>query len=66
MEEANTVRRKAAAAGALPAAHLDVTESKTLKPVPVTTTGLIGWLASKFVDIHFTYLSLARYFVRRF
>lgn len=62
-EEASMIRRKAAAAGTLPVAHLDVTESKTLKPVPVTTTGLIGWLASKFVGAQFTYLSLARDFI---
>lgn len=50
-DEANAVRRKAEAAGALPPVHLDVAETKSLKPVPVTTTGQIGWLASKFVNI---------------
>ncbi|KAI8430660.1 hypothetical protein MSG28_000860 [Choristoneura fumiferana] len=38
---------KAEVAAALPQMQAKAETTKTLKPVPVTTTGSIGWLASK-------------------
>ncbi|XP_072930296.1 uncharacterized protein [Epargyreus clarus] len=43
--ESNAIRQEAA--DALPHGISKLETTKTLKPVPITSTGLIGWLAAK-------------------
>ncbi|CAH0577993.1 unnamed protein product [Chrysodeixis includens] len=45
LDKANDIRREAAEA--LPQVAIKSEDTKSLKPVPVTSTGFIGWLASR-------------------
>ncbi|XP_026734019.1 uncharacterized protein LOC113498240 [Trichoplusia ni] len=45
LDKANAIRREAAAN--LPQVAVKAEDTKSLKPVPITSTGVIGWLASR-------------------